>query len=74
MLPASPFLLPCAVTAALGILTTIINILFMEETLSPLSKRGGYCLIQQSSLGAAHGELNHPPTGLQPPRRLTCCE
>lgn len=38
--PCSPFLLPCALTACLGILTTLVNIFYMEETLA--SRRGDY--------------------------------
>ena len=37
----SPFLLPCALTACLGVLTTIINIFFLEETLPKLKKHSG---------------------------------
>lgn len=47
----SPFLLPCALTACLGILTSIINVMTMEETLPRLQSgnRSQYRLLPLNS-------------------------
>lgn len=55
----SPFLLPCAVTAFLGVLTTVLNVFTMDETL-PSRARGGigqrYKLLTSDEEAAAAGQ------------------
>ena len=67
----SPFLLPCALTACLGYLTSIINYFFMEETHTGLRDRSSKKYVPLESYDQSSHTENQPEAPHALSRALT---